>query len=279
MFDQKSMISSEIDLEEKQRIEKIFDNNMLGFEKITKDICDYVNNVGYTASDSSIVFEIAINRIKKLKEKIQTELLASFALSGDNPPEDIKQERLKFYRKLSAYVAEIIFHSVTIYNFHINESADDDHKITSEILHAARKKIEDDIVVAFKISAVHGLDIKKILSEFIKLKNDSFMPIDQAIRNLQNAKYHIQRGNILKEYNLSEFVLAKAYQDKYVIKIGCTETEKEDDSNGIYIVYNPHGFDDEIFKLIPVSNLFVDLDEKVQKGFIPSSYKQDRVTH
>jgi hypothetical protein len=183
--------------------------------------------------------------------------------------DELKQERLDFYKKLSFSIAEISYHGIVCINCVIPSTIGDEDERKKEA-----DKMADHVVKCIKVAAVHGINIKAILDQFIDLKNQSFMSFESASINVRNAKRMFeQNGHDVFEVSIQRSEIQK---DAFIIKVGAID-DKNGDLTITVMPYNPHGFDQDLFELIGNETIFLDMDEKIQKGFIPENANKKRV--
>lgn len=267
MFDVGSVIESQMSQEDKARIETNINFLRDGFSEAIVKICEYVEKMGHD-EDVNFMTTALLKRMVDLKTDMESEIVSSFTLIG-NASEQVKNKRLDFYRTISGGAVEIIFHGVTILNFlidHENFSSDDSAK------EKIKEKVEDQIIRAVKICAVHGLNIKKTLMCFIDMKSASFM----KYKNISNA---ISSGiGQVEPENFFGLKVERINSDEFVLKIG----EIVDDNEKLLVYmrpYNPYGSDKDIINLIPIESLFIDVNRQIEKGYIPNFNKTNKQLH
>lgn len=275
MFDSFFMFSEKVSDEEVVSIEKNVNQIVEGFGETIERICKYVHNLGYERESDPMFIKIILKRMSSLIKDIEKNILKSINLVEGVYPgtlDELKKERLDFYKKLSFLITEIAYNGIVCINCVIPSISDEDE----------RKKEADQmadyvvkcIVKCIKVAAVHGINIRAILDSFIDLKNQSFMSFESASINVRNAKRMFeQNGHNVFEVNIQRSGIQK---DTFIIKVGSI-----DDKNGnptiTVMPYNPYGFDQDLFEFIGNETIFLDMDEKIQKGYIPENTTQKRV--
>lgn len=280
MFDAPSMITEKANVDEVNEIEKNISIIMKDFDKTTKKVCDYIRDIGYEKNVDRDSLKIILGRMGQLLKSISKNILQSFSLVEEIYPgtmDELKKERLEFYRNLAFGISEVAYHGIVCINFVIPYIED---PVEQE---KEKEAMADHVAKCIKVAAVHGIDIRKIIDRFIDLKSYSFMTFEDAARHVKNAKRVFEEtGNrVVYEVSIEKIHSAKIL---YMIRVGVVEAKNHqaEESNEKIInmmIYNPHGYDEDLFGLIGNETIFLDLEEKVQKGFIPENISTNKVIH
>lgn len=279
MFDAPSMITEKANTDEVNEIEKNVSIIMKDFDKTTQKVCDYIRDIGYEKNVDRDFMKIIMARIGQLLKSISKNILRSFSLVEEIYPgtmDELKKERLEFYRNLAFGISEVAYHGIVCINFVIPYIED---PVEQE---KEKEAMTDHVVKCIKVAAVHGIDIRNIIDSFIDLKSYSFMSFEDAARHVKNAKRVFEEtGNrVVHEVSIEKIHSAKIL---YMIKVGVIEaslqTEESNEKIINMMIYNPHGYDEDLFGLIGNETIFLDLEEKVQKGFIPENISTNKVIH